>query len=334
MPNVRLGVIGCGNMARQHMGNAVVAKDLTPIAYADVVEAAAGKFHSDFGGRYFTDNPQRLLNDDRVDAVLIATRHDSHRDLAIAAARAGKGILLEKPMALTNEDCQEIAEEVDKAGVTFLMGFKLRYCPLVQRVKNEIPSPRMSVGQMVDDTWAEDSWAHQPVTGGGNVLSQGCHTVDLLNYLHDSEPEVIFAGGGNLSHPGTPDVIDALTATIAFRNGSTSSWIQGDPQRNEFVSKFFLEVFEPGTAVCLHNRFHDGVLTRGRGYSECWSVEKDLPGEDAEGTAQELDEFISCVTAGKQPEIGAGLSDGVRATALILAAFESVRTGEPQAIVY
>ncbi len=334
MSNVGLGVIGCGNMAGQHMVNAVAAKNMSLIAYADVFEAAARRFHSDFGGRYFTDDPQRVLNDDRVDAVLIATRHDSHKDLAIAAARAGKAILLEKPMALTNEACQEIAEEVDKAGVTFLMGFKLRYCPLVQRAKQAIPDPRMSIGQMVDNTWAEDSWSHQPVTGGGNVLSQGCHTVDLLYYVHGSEPDVIFAGGGNLSHPGTPDVIDAVSATVAFENGSTSSWIQGDPQRNEFVSKFFLQVFQPGVAVSLHNRFHDGVLTRGRDESECWSVEKDLPGEDAEGTAQELDEFIACVRANRQPEIGASLRDGVRATALILAGFESVRSGQLQKILY
>ena len=157
MPQVGLGVIGCGNMAWQHMVNAVVAEDMSLIAYADVVEAAAEKFHTEYGGTYHTDDPQKLFNDDRVDAVLIATQHDSHRDLAIAAARAGKHILLEKPMALTNEHCQEIAEEVDRAGVVFLMGFKLRYCPLVQRAREAIPSPKMSVGQMMGNTWSEQS---------------------------------------------------------------------------------------------------------------------------------------------------------------------------------
>ena len=197
MTTVGLGVIGCGNMAGQHMVKAVVAEGMSLIAYADVVEAAAEKFHSDYGGTYYTDDPQKLLNDDRVDAVLIATRHDSHRDLAIAAARAGKHILLEKPMALTNQHCQEIAEEVDRAGVTFLMGFKLRYCPLVQKAVDSVPNPTLSVGQMVCNTWSEDSWAHNPATGGGNVLSQGCHTVDLLYYVNQSEPESVFAGGGS-----------------------------------------------------------------------------------------------------------------------------------------
>ena len=91
MSNVGLGVIGCGNMAGQHMVNAVVAENMSLVAYADAVEAAARKFHSDFGGRYFTDDPQRVLNDDRVDAVLIATRHDSHRDLAIARPARARG---------------------------------------------------------------------------------------------------------------------------------------------------------------------------------------------------------------------------------------------------
>ncbi len=255
MAKVGLGVIGCGNMARQHMVNAAVAEGMSLVAYADVVEAAAEKFHSDYGGTYHTDDPAKLMNDDRVDAVLIATRHDSHRDLAIAAARAGKHILLEKPMALTNEHCQEIAEEVDRTGVTFFMGFKLRYCPLVRRARKVMPNPRMSVGQMVDNTWSEDSWAHHPITGGGNVLSQGCHTVDLLYFVNDSEPVTIFAGGGSLSHPGTPDVIDAVIATITFENGATASWIQGDPQRRDYASKFFLQIFQPGMAVSLQNRF-------------------------------------------------------------------------------
>ena len=334
MTTVGLGVIGCGNMAGQHMVNAVKADGMSLVGYADVVGAAAEKFHSNYGGQYHTDDPQMLLNDDRVDAVLIATRHDSHRDLAIAAARAGKHILLEKPMALTNEHCQQIAEEVDRAGVTFLMGFKLRYCPLVQRAREALPNPRMSVGQMVDNTWSEDSWAHQPETGGGNVLSQGCHTVDLLYYVNDSEPVAIFAGGGNLSHPGTPDVIDAVISTIMFENGATASWIQGDPQRNEFASKFFLQMFETGLSVSLHNRFHDGTLTRKREDPEIWSVEKDLPGQDAEGTAQELDDFIVSVRAERPPEIGATVRDGVRATALILAGFESIRSGKLQEISF
>ena len=327
MPQVRLGVIGCGNMARQHMVNAVKADGLSLAACADVVEEAAKAFHGQYGGGYFTNNPARVLRDDSVDAVLIATRHDSHRKLAVAAARAGKHILLEKPMSLTNRDCQAIAEAVEKAGVTFMMGFKLRFCPLVQRLHKAIPRPTVSVGQMMDGTWREDSWAHLPVTGGGNVLSQGCHTVDLLYYVNQSEPVTVFAGGGSMHHPGTPHVNDTAVATIVYENGAVSSWIQGDANQNAHVSKFFLQAFQQGAAVSLHNRFHDGTLTRGRETPETWSVERDMPGEDAEGTAQELVEFIACVKKGSQPRIGASVKDGVRATALILAAFKSIKTG-------
>ena len=156
----------------------------------------------------------------------------------------------------------------------------------------------------------------------------------MLYYVNNSEPVTIFAGGGSLSHSGTPEIVDAVLATITYENGATSTWIQGDLQRNEFASKFFLQMFQPGAAVSLHNRFHDGLLTRDREEPESWSVEDDLPGEDAEGTAQELEEFIASVSAGKQPEIGASVRDGVRATAVILAAFESVRSGQQQEIAF
>ena len=216
------------------------------------------------------------------------------------------------------------------------MGFKLRYCPLVRRAKQEIPSPSISMGQMGGQHLGRGLMGASARYGRRQrPLARMSHGGSALSRTRFRAGGSLRGRGGNLCHPGTPDVIDAVAATITFENSSTSSWIQGDPQRNEFVSKFFLQVFQPGAAVSLHNRFHDGVLTRGRDYSESWSVEKDLPGEDAEGYKARTRRVHSVRQSGQATRNrGGDCVTASRATALILAAFESVKTGELQKVVY
>src|SRR5690606_9491092 len=152
------------------------------------------------------------------------TRHDSHAALAIAAAKAGKHILIEKPLALSIEDCEAVAEAVEKTGVTLMPAFKMRYYPLIRRAKEFIPEPMLVVGQLMDNRWADESWTQDPVQGGANVHSQGCHMADLIRFLAGSEPTEIWAAGGAFTHPGHP-CIDHCVASIRFHNGRAASWI-------------------------------------------------------------------------------------------------------------
>ena len=328
---MRLGIIGCGARARHHLERKEYFESFEVVVYSDITENSAKGLLNEFGGGYATTDSDRVIADDSIDAVLIATFHDSHREYAVKAARAGKAIMLEKPMALTNEECQEIAEEVEKAGVLFTMAYFLRYFPIVQRVRREIPQPLITVGQMMCNTWSDDLWAQDPVTGGGNVLSQGCHTVDIIYYMNQSEMVSIHAYGGTMTHSNT-DTIDIAVANIQFDNGSVCSWIQGDPAQCSFLSKFFMEVVGRGETATLHNRFHDCVISRKDEKPISVSAERDYADEDAEGLAQQMLDFIDCVDHNRQPVIGANLRDGVRSTAVVLSAFDSIRSGEPREI--
>jgi myo-inositol 2-dehydrogenase / D-chiro-inositol 1-dehydrogenase len=334
MATFRLGVIGCGGMARAHLRNARHTAGLQLYGYADVNVEAAQRCLHEFGGAYATDDPQRLLRDDAVDAVLIATHHDSHAGLAIGAATAGKHVLVEKPLAMTVAECQRVAEAVERTGARLMVGFKLRYAPLVQEARRYVPQPRLLVGQMMDNRWADQHWAQDPVTGGGNVLSQGCHTFDLLAYLAQSEPVQVYAAGGTFTHdPAATDVIDNLAGTITFASGAAASVIQGDAGAPDYVSKFFFELFDGQQAVQLYDRLHRMTLS-GPAHRPAREVRAEdvAPGQDPEGLAQELEEFVRYATTGTPPAIGATVRDGTRATAIALALFESVRTGQPQPV--
>jgi predicted dehydrogenase len=320
-------------MARAHMRHAVRLSGLRLRGYADVAPAAAERFRQEFGGDYASGDPEQVLRDDGVDAVLIATHHDSHAGLAVRAARAGKHILIEKPLALTMEECLEVEDAVNRAGVVLMAGFQRRFAPLVLLARRLVPRPFLSLGQMMDNRWGDAIWAQDPVRGGGNVISQGCHTFDLLCYLHQDEPVSVYAAGGTFTHdPQTTTVIDNVAATVRFAGGGTAAVVQGDGGLPSYVSKFFFEVFDGQRAAQLYDRLQHMTVSGPGQQPAQYAAATEAPGEDPEGLAQQLAEFVRCAAGGVPSPSGATVRDGMRATALALAIFESVRTGQPQPV--
>lgn len=317
-----LGLIGCGQLGATHAKCVAEIGGAKWVAFADVHEPAAAALCKQFDGGYATTNIDKVLGDARIDAVYICTRHDSHADLAIAAAKAGKHILIEKPLALTMPACQAIAQAVDDAGVWLMPAFKLRYYPLVQKAKAFIPQPQVMVGQMMDSRWADDIWPQDPVQGGANVHSQGCHTTDLLRFFASSEPTQIWAAGGALSHPGHP-CIDQCVASITFASGCIASWIQGDAALGQFTSKFFFELFGGGRSVQLYNRMKSATFFDGK---DTWTEHRD----DEEGFMLENREFLAALAQRRPPELSSG--DGIQATRMVLAADAAIRSGQVQVL--
>lgn len=329
MERINVGVIGCGGRGRLYSKLSRNIPQIYLYAYADIKESSAKACLEEFGGEYYTTEVDRIFVDPRIDAVIISTWHDTHTKYAIQAAKAGKHILIEKPLALTIEECDEIGEAVEKAGVKLMVCFKMRFIPMVQKTKELIPKPILLMGQMVDARWSDDVWSQKPEVGGGNVISQGCHTVDLLCYLADSEPSVVYAEGGALTHPGS-EVIDNIVGTIKFKNGVIASIIQGDCGLNNFTSKFFIEIFAGEMGATLYNRCHDVMF---------WGIEPiHLQAEtyteesriDPEGDLGLLKAFVNYVL--RDDSSVPRWQDGKRATMIINKLFEAIKTGLPQRI--
>jgi len=320
--NLRAAIIGCGAIAEEHVEALASLDGMDPVVYCDIDSVRAHGFLDRYGGNYATDDADRVFADDSLDVVYICTRHDSHAPLAVAAARAGKHILIEKPLALTMEDCLSIGEAVERSGVTLMTAFKLRYYPLVRQVRRFLPTPTMAITQLLDARWPDDFWAQDPVAGGGNVLSQGCHAMDLTCHLVDSEPVRIYAEGGTFTHTGT-SVIDTIVATVLFENGVVASVTIGDSGRTPYVSKFSFQIVGGDRSAHLHNRLRTAELFDGD-RTETLSVDEES------GMVEENREFIAAIRDGRPP--ATGFRDGLRATSMVLGAFQSIRTGTPQTI--
>jgi len=340
---VNVAVIGLGGKGRSHAQNLATLPGVRIAALCDVDPETVARAQRQLGeaaaGAYATADAVRIFADPSVDAVVIATQHDSHKALAVAAAQAKKHMLMEKPLALTIEQCQEIEQAVTTAGVQLLMGFQARHRHFVQLIKQRIPQPRVVVGEIIDPRWPDDFWAVDPVKGGGNVLSQGVHTFDLVCYLAGSAPVNVLARGGIVSHdPAVTPTVDTCLATIQFANGALASVVIGDFGPLPWVGdKSFYQVFDAGErSATLYGRT---LLLASGAFGRAPSVEEhtangpiDGGQPDYQGTVNLVAEFVACVRENRPPVIAANVHDGRRATVLALRAFTAMRTGQAHAL--
>jgi predicted dehydrogenase len=342
---VNVAIIGCGNLGARHATNLARLPGIAFRGFVDRDLERARQLRDRVAApeTCITSDPRVVFDDERCDAVVIATHHDSHPGLAVAAAQAGKHILIEKPLALDEPACRSVEAAVQAAGVQLVMGFQARSAPLTRRALEWVPTPRVVVGTLIAGRWGDQSWAQHPETGGGNVLSQGVHAFDLLSYAAGAAPRVIFAEGGTLTHdPETTSVIDSVLCTIRFANGVVGTLAVGDFGPSPWTLMGFYEPFDArGRSATLHHFFEGLCLgTAGSrvlpfGPNVEPAREFGLPDldpadrADAHGYAALAAEFVTCVRTGAPPVVAANVRDGRRATAAVHAAFESIRRGLP-----
>jgi len=318
---VKAALIGCGRLGRTHCEQLARLDNAAMVAFCDVSEDAATALCEQFGGDYATTEAERVLADDDIAAVYICTPHDSHAELCIRAAEAGKHILVEKPLALTVEDCQAVGAAVERTGVKLFTAFKMRYYELILKAREIVPEPIMITMQMMDNPWGPNIWANDPVMGGGNVISQGCHSCDILRFVARRDPIEVFAVGGNYYQPS--GVTDNLCATFRFEGNIAASWVQGDAGCPAHTSKFFMQVFAEGISVTLHNRLCTMVVCEHGKQPEVF--------EGCEtGFLEENRAFIECIIEDTPPTIDH--IDGLIATLMPLQAIASARDGGPKPI--
>lgn len=317
--SILVGIIGCGAYGSEHARVLSNIVDVSIRAVCDIDAGRARTLGEASGASYFSRDPEELIRDEAIDVIYICTHHDSHASIAIQAASYGKHIFIEKPMALTVHDSQKIVDAVERAGVLCMVGFKLRFYPLVNRLRTYIPTPRMTIAHGIDDRWPDDFWANDPMSGGGNVISEGCHVMDLVYYLNQSEPVRIHAEGGNYQHPEL-DIIDTIASTITFENGSVASVVVADIGLPPFISKFSFQSMDGKKSAHLYNRLKSLMLYDGIDF-------KGQHDQEEMGVVEENRYFIRAVQAGMMPSCNH--IDGLRATAMIQATFESLQSGNP-----
>ena len=321
-PSVNIGIIGCGEVGSLHARCIKEIGTATIRGFCDTDESRARRLLEHFPEAYACSTPDRILRDDSIDAVYLCTHNDSHPRLGIEAARAGKHVMMEKPVALTLGECHDLLNAVEQSDILFMTAFKLRFYPSVKKVRDFLPSPRLCIAQMTDERWPDSFWGNDPSQGGGNVLSQGCHAADLMCHLVGSEPVTISAGGGNYHHPGI-NITDTLAATVTFADGAVGSLVIGDLGITPVISKFSFQVMDGVRTAHVYDRLKQVTLWDGR-------KEQHFAEPDESGFLEEDREFLSALGEKRQPS--ASLLHGIRATVLLLRGIESMKSGRAQPV--
>ena len=318
---LNVGVIGSGGFARStHIPNlrSLNYFNLRYVAARSRTSALSSK--KDFGFEYATTNYKEVLEDDKVDLVLITTRHNLHSSIAIEALEHKKHVFVEKPLGLTVEECQDVVRKIKETGMKLTVGFNRRFSPLSIKAKNFIKDrgyPIMINYRVVSGFTPANSWIFDPVQGGERILGEACHFIDLLCWLLDSNPTRIFAEGGTLSHKGT-SLHDNFIVTMRFEDGSIASLVYGDLGNPNFP-KERLEIFA-GNRTIVVNDFKE-LIIEGMNQPDIRLPEVD------KGHKMELVEFAKAIQNDTKPLVTA--EDGLRAAFLGHKIIESLQTGKP-----
>lgn len=225
---VRLGLVGASSFAKgMHLPN---LEQLSGRARLRAVMSRTGlnaqETAKQFGAAYATTDLNRLLVDTEVDALLITTRHNRHASEVLAGIRAGKHVMVEKPLALTRQEMVEISDfyRANPAGPILLTGFNRRFSPCLKRIYEllvdrsgpMIINYRMNAGYVSADNWVHGT------EGGGRNLGEACHIYDLFTALTGAKAVSVNAQAitPTSSHYGTTD---NFIATIKFSDGSVAS---------------------------------------------------------------------------------------------------------------
>lgn len=222
---VRLGVIGCGGMGESHQGAFDELGDriaVTATADVDLDRARAAADH--LGADLAVTDYRQLL--DSVDAVLVVTPHDLHAEMGLTALRAHKHVLMEKPMAVSEQECLDLIDEAHRQDRVLMTAYPMRFHPLVRRLKSLVDERylgepfHMSLWTEQLTMPPEEHWIRSAKRlGGGQLFSHGCHYVDLLLWFL-GRPERGVHMGNRLGTPwmereGTSDLI------VSFEGGTT-----------------------------------------------------------------------------------------------------------------
>ncbi len=309
-----IALIGAGSFARATLIPALKQAGASLVAVSSGGGLTAADVASRFGFQRAAASVDEILHDPSVGAVVIATRHGSHAELAAAALRADKAVLVEKPLALTADQLFEVESELTAESV-LMVGFNRRFAPLVERLETELGprgdlvlSMRVNAGPLPDD-----HWLHDPEEGGGRLLGEGCHFVDLLAKLAGSR--AISAHAVAVPQAGRPiECSDSFTAQLRFEGAVASLVYSGGGDAR--LPKERLEVFGGGVAAVLDD-FRRLTVHRG-GKRKSWKSAQD------KGHGAEIARFVAVVRGEAEPPPAASYLDSTRTT---LALVESLRSG-------
>ena len=316
---VGIGLIGAGLYARGTLLPAL--QKVKGVRYIGVATASgmSGRHVGDkFSFDYCTTDYHELLEDERVQAVFVLTRHGSHAHFVSEALRAGKAVFVEKPLALNEEELKEVVRAWQEGSGFLMVGFNRRFAPTTRYVQKRLEGgtgPLVAHCRCNAGYIPPDSWVHHPQEGGGRIIGEVCHFVDLIQAITGGLPTEVHvsAADGSLAY-----LRDNIAVSLKLDNGSVGSIVYAAAGDKSFPREY-VEVLGRGAVATIQNFKSASFTQSGR------TSKKRGLGVDR-GQVDELETFFRHLREGKPQPVP--MREYVATTLAIFAMEESITSGE------
>jgi predicted dehydrogenase/threonine dehydrogenase-like Zn-dependent dehydrogenase len=252
---IRLGMLGAGNFATGTLLPALRGnRDITLTGIVSASGLSARSSGGRFGFAYCASDESALLEDPGTNWIAIVTRHDLHAGQAIAAMEAGKDVFVEKPLALNRTELLAVVDAQRRTGKRLMVGFNRRFAPMVEEMRNFLAvrkRPILAAYRVNAGAIAASHWTQDPATGGGRIIGEACHFIDLLQWLAGSPPTRVYAQAAVAK--GKP-ILDEVVISISFADGSAGTVLYTAGGDRSF-GKERIEAFSDGRLAVLDD-FH------------------------------------------------------------------------------
>ncbi len=305
MKTINLGLIGLGVEGKSLLSSSLKLKEFKIEAVADLSPKARNTAKK-YGVKDVYEKYEDLLKDANIDGVIISLPNFLHQEAAVKSAEAGKHILLEKPLARNVEEGEKILSAVQKNSVKLMVGFNMRFDPLVIRLHDQIVngyfgevqiaeatnisggpfSPRSdSIGPVKVPSW----WLDKELTGGGALLDLGSHLVDILIWFFGE----VESASSVLKYLFRTDLEDVATCTLKFKNGAIGT-VKAGWFSKSFISSLQVCGTAKNTSVQLAPVSTSSIIRAG--IARKFGLAKET------SRYLELQHFVNCIQKDEQPQ--------------------------------
>lgn len=313
MNKINFGIIGLGNQGKIHLRNCMRLKKARVKSVAEISKKNL-EFARRFGVKDIYTNYEDMLKDEQINAVIISLPNFLHLEASVKAAEAGKHILIEKPMGRNVEESREILSAIRRNGVKLMVGYGLRFNPIVKRIREKIMDGFFGEVQIVESTYVSGGpftpksnragpvpvpswWFDKKLAGGGSLLDLGSHMIDMLLWFFGEVKDI----ESYISYTFNLEIEDVATCMLKFRKGPLAIVNVG------WFSKDFIRSIQIcGTSKNLW--FNLSRLDVGK---EIWNdLKKKIGWYNSDPYYLELAHFVNCLQQDEEPNPSG--EDGLR----------------------
>lgn len=245
-----VGIIGAGNFTKMTMLPALKDSGAHFKYIASQGGLSGTLMAKKYRFAYSTTDYKDILSDSEVDLVMITTRHDLHTSMVTEALNAGKNVFVEKPLALNEEELTAIIDAYKKSGKTLTVGFNRRFSPHMEKIKSVVGDNQMNVIATMNAGFIPlNVWVHDMKTGGGRIIGEACHYIDLIAYLTGSKVKAVCM---NAMGANPEENTDNASILLRMENGSTGV-INYFANGSKTYSKERVEVFSQECTLIMDN---------------------------------------------------------------------------------